>query len=134
MPDKIEKFFGTAGVPLDTMEFNANGMTRLGYDQLVLFSALFEEEWTAYFSERADENEKLFIKYPGNETVLSYVEREKYEAFLFSEHNRSEEDYFYYGYNFYLGRKKLTQETTEKGIFTKKYCRPRAQMVKKRVR
>lgn len=105
LPDEIEAFFNTAGIALDSMEFNSNGMDRLGYDQIVMFSALADEEWTAYFSERAEENEKLLRKYPGNETVLSYVERAKYEELLFSEHNRNEEDYPYYGYNFYVGRK-----------------------------
>ena len=98
-PAEIEKFWSDAGSELDTIEQNVSIMQNTGY-RLVTTFTLPENCWTDnYFIPREAAEKALLKKYPGNKTVETYIEDEKYEAELYSKYKQ------YYGYVFYIGKK-----------------------------
>jgi len=98
-PAEIEKFWADADEALDTVEDNISTMQKSGYSYITSF-VLPEECWTDnYFIPRDAAGKALLEKYPGNETVETYLEGDKYEMELYSKYNQ------YYGYVFYIGKK-----------------------------
>ncbi|MCL2538487.1 MAG: class I SAM-dependent methyltransferase [Alphaproteobacteria bacterium] len=98
-PVEIEKFWGDAGIGLDTIGQNILIMQKAGYSPIAIFT-LPEKCWTDnYFIPRITADRALLEKYPGNKTVADYIENNKYETELYSKYNQ------YYGYVFYIGKK-----------------------------
>ncbi|MCL1914764.1 MAG: class I SAM-dependent methyltransferase [Eubacteriaceae bacterium] len=98
-PAQIEKFWGEAVGGLGTVSENISAIDRTGYSFIAAFT-LPEKCWTdGYFAPRTAAAEELRTKYPGNKTVETYIEEDKYEVELFSKHQQ------HYGYVFYIGRK-----------------------------
>jgi SAM-dependent methyltransferase len=98
-PQEIEKFWGDAVGGLGTVDENISAMHRTGYSFIAAF-ALPEKCWTdGYFTPRTAAENELLKKYPGNQTVESYIEEDKYEIELFSKYKQ------HYGYVFYIGKK-----------------------------
>ncbi len=98
-PAEIEKFWTDAGSGLDTIGHNISIMQKAGYNFAASF-VLPEKCWTEnYFMPREASEKTLLKKYPGNKSVVDYIEGDKYEVELYSKYKQ------YYGYVFYIGRK-----------------------------
>ena len=98
-PAEIEKFWADAVHGIGTVADNISTMHKAGYEFVASF-VLPEKCWTDnYFIPRDAAEKALLEKYAGNETVISYVEEEKYEVELYSKYKQ------YYGYVFYIGKK-----------------------------
>ena len=98
-PAEVEKFWGDAGIVLDTIANNISIMQNAGYIPIATF-ILPEKCWTDnYFIPRETAEKILLEKYTGNKTVETYIEDEKYEMELYSKYKQ------YYGYVFYIGKK-----------------------------
>jgi SAM-dependent methyltransferase len=96
---EVEKFWGDAGIKLDTAGTNISIMQKAGYSFVAAFT-LSENCWTDnYFIPRDEAEKALLEKYPGNKILLDYIEGSKYEAQLYSKYKQ------YYGYIFYIGQK-----------------------------
>ena len=99
-PAEIEKFWVDAVQGLDTIGQNISIMQKAGYSLIAAFT-LPEKCWTDnYFIPRQAAEKALLEKYPGNKTVEAYIADDKYEVELYSKYKQ------YYGYAFYIGRKK----------------------------
>lgn len=99
-PLEIEKFWADAGSGLDSVGDNIGAMQRAGFSFVAAFT-LPDKCWTEhYFIPREAAEKAILEKYSGNETVAVYIEGDKYEVELYSKYKR------YYGYVFYIGRKK----------------------------
>jgi len=98
-PAEIEKFWIDAVNGLNTIGQNISIMTKTGYDFVATF-ILPEKCWTDnYFIPREVIEKALLERYPGNKTVVAYIENEKYEVELYTKYKQ------YYGYVFYIGKR-----------------------------
>ena len=99
-PAEVKKFWGDAGIALDTVGHNISIMEKVGYSFIAAF-ALPENCWTEnYFIPREEAEKKLSGKYTGDKKDLEdYVANNKHEAELFSRYKE------HYGYIFYIGKK-----------------------------
>jgi len=99
-PAEIEKYWVDAVQGLDTIGANISIMQRAGYQFIAAF-ALPEECWTDhYFAPRKVAEQALLEKYAGNKTVEACIAEDEYEVELYSKYKQ------YYGYVFYIGRKR----------------------------
>jgi SAM-dependent methyltransferase len=99
-PAEIEKFWVDAVPEIDTIGHNIGIMQRAGYHLVAAFT-LPEKCWTDnYFIPREEAQKVLLEKYAGNKTVESLVANMKYEAELYAKYKQ------YYGYVFYIGKKR----------------------------
>ena len=98
-PSEIEKFWADAGCRLDTIGHNILIMQKIGFIPIAAF-IVPPQCWTDnYFIPREKAEKELLQKYPGNKTVETFIENEKYEVELYSKYKQ------YYGYVFYIGKK-----------------------------
>lgn len=99
-PAEIEEFWTEAGSGLDTVEHNIGVMEKAGY-QFVAAFVLPEKCWTDnYFGPREKALRELEEKYAGNETAETFIADNRREVELYSKFNE------YYGYAFYIGKKR----------------------------
>lgn len=98
-PEEIEKWWVEAVPEISTVGQNILMMQKAGYAPIAAF-ALPEECWTEnYFVPRDAAGKALLAKYPGNNTVQSFVAGMDHEADLYSKYRQ------YYGYVFYIGKR-----------------------------
>lgn len=99
-PAVIEKFWSDAGSGLDAVGHNIGVLQNCGY-QFVASFTLPETCWTEnYFIPREAALKELFKKYPGNETVEAFIAENRDEVELYAKYKQ------YYGYVFYIGKKR----------------------------
>ena len=99
-PSEAEKLWTDFGSNLDTIGNNIILLQKSGYSFIAAFP-LPEKCWTDnYFIPREEAEKELLKKYSGNKITEDYVKGDRYEAELFSNYNQ------YYGYVFYIGRKR----------------------------
>ncbi len=99
-PAEVERFWTDAGSGLQPMDDALRCMLKTGYRVDAAF-ALPESGWTDhYFLPREAADKALLQQYPGNRVVAESVESNRVEAALFERYGA------YYGYAFYIGRKR----------------------------
>lgn len=99
-PDTIRDFWTDAYPQIDTVWNNLQKLVDCGYEPVATF-LLPTECWTDEFYIPQQEAQRLFLeKHGDNPTARMLVENQRKEARLFEEYNQ------YYGYVFYIGRKR----------------------------
>lgn len=97
-PAVVEQFWSEAGSRLECIGHHIEAMQRCGYQFAASF-VLSEHCWTEnYFIPRKAAINRLLEKYAGNETMMEYAAKNRYEAELYAKYHQ------HYGYVFYIGR------------------------------
>ena len=99
-PSEIEEFWNEAYPEIDTMANKVQQLRDAGYSDIRTF-VLPPECWTDNFYIPQREAQRLFLeRHPDNATANELVANQRHEAEMYSRYNA------YYGYVFYIGRKK----------------------------
>ena len=99
-PCEVEKFWTDAGSRIDTIDHNISIMQKAGYGFVAAFT-IPESCWMDnYFIPREAEEKAYFEKHRRNETIEAFMESDKHEVELYKNFKQ------YYGYVFYIGKKK----------------------------
>lgn len=99
-PDEIDRFWKDAYPEIDTIPVKIDQMQQEGYLPVASF-ILPENCWTEnFYSLQEKARELLLKKYPGNKMAEELVANELREAELYSRYKA------YYGYVFYIGKKR----------------------------
>lgn len=99
-PAEIEKWWRDAVPEIGTIAYNISVMQKAGYVPVAAF-ALPDSCWTDnYFQPQKQRQLEFIKKHPGNKVVEDLVTFLRREADLFSKYKQ------YYGYVFYIGKKR----------------------------
>jgi ubiquinone/menaquinone biosynthesis C-methylase UbiE len=99
-PAEIQNFWQNAYPEIDTIPNKVAQMQKAGYIPVATF-ILPEHCWTEhYFAPQVPIQEAFLKKYTENKAAEEYVALERHEAVLYDKHKA------YYGYVFYIGKKK----------------------------
>ena len=99
-PSEIEEFWNEAYPEIDTIANKVQQLRDAGYSDIRTF-VLPPECWTDNFYIPQREAQRLFLeRHPDNATANGLVANQRHEAEMYSRYNA------YYGYVFYIGRKK----------------------------
>ena len=99
-PSEIEEFWNEAYPGIDTIANKVQQMRDAGYHDIRTF-VLPPECWTDNFYIPQREAQRLFLeRHPDNATANELVANQRHEAEMYSRYNA------YYGFVFYIGRKK----------------------------
>jgi ubiquinone/menaquinone biosynthesis C-methylase UbiE len=99
-PDEIQEFWQNAYPEIDTIPNKVAQMQKAGYIPVATF-ILPENCWTEHFYVPCvSAQEKFLKKYPGNKTVEEFIASERRETELYNKYKA------YYGYVFYIGKKR----------------------------
>lgn len=99
-PEEITRFWTDAYPEIDYISNKVEQMRKAGYQDISTF-VLPEECWTLNFYEPQKEAQRLFLqRHPDNSTAMDLVDNMRREAEMYSRYHD------YYGYVFYIGRKK----------------------------
>jgi ubiquinone/menaquinone biosynthesis C-methylase UbiE len=98
--EEIEKFWTESYPGIDTVPAKMQQMQNAGYDPVAVFT-LPENCWTDNFYTPQKRTQELFLqKHKGNRTAEEFIASERREAELYHRYKG------YYGYAFYIGRKR----------------------------
>ena len=99
-PEEIEAFWKNAYPEIDTIPNKIGQLQKAGYIPMAAF-ILPENCWTKHFYAPQAKAQEVFLnKYAGNKTAEEFISNQRHEERLY--YNYKE----YYGYVFYIGRKK----------------------------
>lgn len=99
-PDEISQFWHDAYPEIDTVANKVELLRAAGYEDIQTMR-LPDECWTERFYEPQREAQRLFMeRYPDNATAAELVANQRHEAALFARYHE------YYGYTFFIARKK----------------------------
>ena len=99
-PDEISLFWHDAYPEIDTVANKVEQLRAAGYEDIQTMR-LPDECWTESFYEPQREAQRLFLeRYPDNATAAELVANQRHEAALFERYHE------YYGYTFFIARKK----------------------------
>ncbi len=100
-PDEINRFWRDAYPEIDTIPHKIALMQKAGYVPVAHF-ILPENCWIEnFYALQTGAQEAFLRKYNGNRTAIDFISSERHEAQLYLKYKE------YYGYVFYIGRKKL---------------------------
>lgn len=103
-PDEINDHWMEAYPEIDTIPNKVLQMQKAGYIPVATF-VLPEECWTEHFYRpQAEAQEKFLKKHSGNKMAEEFIESERREKDLYLKYKE------YYGYVFYIGKKKSVRE------------------------
>lgn len=98
-PDEIDTFWMDAYPEIDTISNKVAQMQIAGYIPVATF-ILPENCWIKnYYAPQTLTQEAFLKKYPGNKTVIEFINNQRHEANLYDRFKD------YYGYVFYIGKK-----------------------------
>lgn len=99
-PAEIEDFWNANYPDIDTIPVKVAQMEQAGYIPVAHF-ILPENCWTEHFFEPLELVKEAFLKkYKGNEMVANFIQMQQHEESLYRKYKE------YYGYVFYIGRKR----------------------------
>lgn len=99
-PAEIDEFWKNAYAEIDTIPNKVAQLQAAGYVPVASF-ILPETCWTDHFYTLQEALREEFLrKHPGNKTAEEFIASERHEALLYSKYKE------YYGYVFYVGRKR----------------------------
>jgi len=98
-PDEIQNFWQQAYPEIDTIPNKIAQMNKAGYLPVATY-VLPENIWTDYYAQQTLRRESFLLKYKGNKIIEEFVASQQYEAELYYRYKE------YYGYVFYIGKKR----------------------------
>lgn len=99
-PAEIQAFWDTAYPEIDTIATKVGQLQKAGYTPIATF-CLPEYCWTDVFYKPQQEAQRIFMeKYPNNPTAHALLANEKHEEKMYEQYKD------YYGYVFYIARKR----------------------------
>ena len=99
-PREIEDFWIDAYSEIDTIPVKLAQLQEAGYIPTACF-ALPEVCWTDHFyAPQADVQKAFLEKHAGNEAAAAFIENQRHEQRLYEKYKK------YYGYVFYIGKKR----------------------------
>jgi len=99
-PTEIETFWNTEYPFIDTVPSQVAVLQGCGYIPVAAF-ILPPECWSEeFFRPQPAAQEKFLAKHHGNKTAEDFIANMRHEAYLFSRYGQ------YYGYTFFIGRKR----------------------------
>ena len=99
-PEEISKFWHDAYPEIDTIANKVEQLRMAGYEEIKTMR-LTDDCWTENFYEPQCEAQRRFLaRYPDNATAADLIANQRHEAALFERYHE------YYGYSFFIARKK----------------------------